>query len=206
MAFPPTCIHLSCNQLQLESNSVDLCTRAECHLPVGTETCFPIKTKPVIWPQASVGVQEPSVTVPFPPLFPVFEIIALHLIQRVLIISEKEIRKEVDFSGMQARIWLSLKFGQSRTGDLLGQSFCNNKVNASNFSPKTDAEYNREERSLLRRIPHPVSQSPAVVYQNCRQEIPKHRIQKGPSPGVLSPSLTIHTAPMEAQHPHTEPT
>ena len=37
---------------------------------------------------------------------------------------------------MQARVWLFLKFGQSRTGDLLGQSFCNNKVNASKLSPK----------------------------------------------------------------------
>jgi hypothetical protein len=63
----------------------------------GLSVTFPIKTKPVIRPQASVGVQEPSVTVPFPPLSPVFEIIALRLIQRVLIISEKEIRKEVDF-------------------------------------------------------------------------------------------------------------
>lgn len=25
LAFPPTCIHLSWNQFQLESNSVDLC-------------------------------------------------------------------------------------------------------------------------------------------------------------------------------------
>lgn len=31
LAFPPTCIHLSWNQFQLESNSVDLCTRAASH-------------------------------------------------------------------------------------------------------------------------------------------------------------------------------
>lgn len=99
---------------------MDLCTNTERQLPVDTKACFPIKTKPVIWPQASVGVQEPALTVPFPPLFPVFEIIALHLIQRVLIISEKEIQNEVDFSGMQAQVWLSSKSGQKHTRDLLG--------------------------------------------------------------------------------------
>lgn len=31
LAFPPICIHLSWNQFQLESNSVDLCERAACH-------------------------------------------------------------------------------------------------------------------------------------------------------------------------------
>lgn len=46
--------------------------------------------------------RKPSFTVPFPPRFPVFEIFALYLIQRVPIISEKEIRKEVDVSGTLA--------------------------------------------------------------------------------------------------------
>ena len=41
LAFPPTCIHLSWNQLQVESNSVDLCARAVCHLPAGSRRRFP---------------------------------------------------------------------------------------------------------------------------------------------------------------------
>lgn len=36
LAFPPTCMHLSWNQFQLESNSVDLWARAACHPPADT--------------------------------------------------------------------------------------------------------------------------------------------------------------------------
>lgn len=50
LAFPPTCIHLSWNQFQLESNSVDLCARAACHPPADTRSRFPGRPTPVIWP------------------------------------------------------------------------------------------------------------------------------------------------------------
>lgn len=55
MAFPPTCIHLSWNQLQLESNSVDLCTRTKCHCQADSRRHVSLASPYLIWPQGVGG-------------------------------------------------------------------------------------------------------------------------------------------------------
>lgn len=107
MAFPPICIHLSWNQFQLESNSVDLCERAACHPPADTRETLPWQTQTCHL--ASGCSRHPGNNQP-PPYFlhstlSMKALIFIHLVKRVLIIFQ--IRKEIEFSGIQAWIWLS---------------------------------------------------------------------------------------------------
>lgn len=109
LAFPPTCIHLSWYQLQLESNSVDLCARATCHSPADTSRHFPsrpIHTYHSIW---GCSRHPGNITQPPPCLLrstlSMKALLFIYLVNRVLIISR--VRKEVEFSGTQAWIWLS---------------------------------------------------------------------------------------------------
>lgn len=67
LAFPPTCIHLSWNQFQLESNSVDLCARAACHLPADNQQTLPWQTHTYHLAQETLISHHPtSSTLPCP--------------------------------------------------------------------------------------------------------------------------------------------
>lgn len=109
LAFPPTCIHLSWYQLQLESNSVDLCARAACHSPADTSRHFPsrpIHTCHLTWDCS----RRPGNITQSPPCLLCSTLstkasLFIYLVNRVLIIFQ--VRKEVEFSGTQVWIWFS---------------------------------------------------------------------------------------------------
>lgn len=130
LAFPPTCIHLSWNQFQLESNSVDLCARAACHPPADTRRHFPGRLTPVIW-QVPRNINQP------PPDFlnhslSVKALLFSLIVKRALIIFQ--IRGRLNSQALKLGFGFLLEDGQSHFRRTR-QSVSNDKVNAANFSP-----------------------------------------------------------------------
>jgi hypothetical protein len=149
LAFPPTCIHLSCNQLQLESNSVDLCTRAVCHLPADTRRQASLASPHLSFALGCCkrpGNIHQSLP-PFPPLYPVLESFVLHLFQRVLITSADPKGGRI-LRQASSDLAFPLRMVTVSLGNCwAGRSICN-KANAATFPTLTlTLKYVRKEWS-----------------------------------------------------------
>lgn len=186
LAFPPTCIHLSWNQFQLESNSVDLCARAACHPPADTRRHFPGRLTPVIW-QVPRNINQP------PPDFlnhslSVKALLFSLIVKRALIIFQ--IRGRLNSQALKLGFGFLLEDGQSHFRRTR-QSVSNDKVNAANFSPNLTFR----ESSLTARKEGSLTQTrKRTVWEGVTQAIPsrgrlpdpgrevsEHRFQDSPS-------------------------